>query len=119
MTRLDSTTIEYIPAGKEKIVPGPSGAYIDVSSGILFRVSVKLLLAARGTEIVVLPFIFADELCSLFIHGHLTDWINSHVFRTSGITFCHSRYIGSAGTRGKTQGPGGSPLWEGGKQRSM
>ncbi len=82
----------YLPI-EEKRVPGQQKPTIYRSSYILFRVRVKLLLAARGTEIIVLALVVADQLRGLFVHGHLADRINSHTHYTSGIIFCHIRYI--------------------------
>ena len=49
-------------------------------------VGIEFLLAARGTEIIFLPFILAGELCSLFIDGHLTDRINCHILLPQSIS---------------------------------
>ncbi len=67
-------------------------------SCVLCRVRIEFLLTARCTEIIFLPFVFADELCSLLIDGHLTDRIDCHFlqylshlpFFASGIYFVSS-----------------------------
>lgn len=82
----------YLPI-KEKLVPGHQEPAMRRFSYILFRVRVKLLLAARGTEIIILPLVLADQLRGLFIHSHPADRINSHSHYTSGIHFCHTPYI--------------------------
>jgi len=82
----------YLPI-KEKMVPGHQKPTVHLSLYVLFRVRVKFLLAARGTEIIVLTLVLADQLRGLFVHSHLADRINSHFQYTSGIIFCHTRYI--------------------------
>jgi len=47
---------------------------------IFIRLRIKLLFASGSTEIILLSFVLARKFRSLFIHGHLTDRINSHYF---------------------------------------
>ena len=48
------------------------------ASGIFCRVRIKLLLAARGAEIVHLSLVIAGEFCRLFVNRHLADRIDCH-----------------------------------------
>jgi hypothetical protein len=55
-----------------------TGDTIRFFSRVLCWVRIKFLLTARRAEIIFLSFVFADELCSLLIYRHLTDWIDCH-----------------------------------------
>jgi len=43
------------------------------------RIGVELLLAPRGTEVVLLSLVIAGEFCRLFVNRHLADRIDCHI----------------------------------------
>jgi hypothetical protein len=45
---------------------------------VLHRVRIELFLTARCTEIILLSFVLARELCGFLINIHLADRINGH-----------------------------------------
>lgn len=46
---------------------------------VFLGISIELLFAARGTEIIFLSFVLTGEFCRFLINGHFTDRINGHV----------------------------------------
>src|SRR5208337_5624359 len=94
-----------IPSGKErchhlyiKVIQNPakirenwndSGNRADTCTRFHFRpshvlrgIGIEFFLAARGAEIIFLPFVLARELCRLLINGHFADRVDCHFFIT-------------------------------------
>ena len=63
---------------KDFLIPAKKLKVFHRASGIFSRVGIKLLLAARGAEIVLFSLVIAGEFCCLFVNRHLADRIDCH-----------------------------------------
>src|SRR5208337_881782 len=81
-------------SARESALPEPPDR-----SGVLGRVRVELLLAARGTEVVSLSLVLARELRGLLIHGHLADRVDCHTIPHSLPFFASGIYVLSRSER--------------------